>query len=235
MDSEDKVKFPRQKKYKEKKAVQDPDFKNNESKRISAIRKEKRSMETEDEKSIRKEKNCLRMRAKREKQRNEKGNKIKIVSSPSKPMSPRISHARKFGYRSRCSLNKAVKKLMKGTPESPVKKRAVIEKLAEEAGLKVLPSSPAKYPDVIKPNAITEDVIKKVEHFFMRTDIVWTSPNIKDEMTVWNDDGSKQKLSKYFLEMTMDEAYGLFKDENPGLKIGRSKCSIHEELSFRSM
>ena len=165
------------------------------------------------------------MRAKKEEQKNERSNKIRIVSSPVHTMSPRSSHARKFGYRSKGSLNKEVKKLMKGTPESPVKRRAVIEKLAEEAGFKVLsPNQDTNQADVIKkPNAISKDVIEKVESFFIRTDIVWTSPNLKDEMTVWNEDGSKQKLRKYYLEMTVDEAYGLFKEENPALKIGRTK------------
>ena len=45
-------------------------------------------------------------------------------------------------------------------------------------------------------NAVSDDVKGKVKHFFLKQDIVWTSPSIKDEMTVWDTNGKKEKLRK---------------------------------------
>ena len=67
------------------------------------------------------------------------------------------------------------------------------------------------------------NVIGKVKEFFMRSDIVYTCPGIKDQVTVWDDDGNKTKLRKYYLLMHVKEVYALFKSEHPDIKIGFSK------------
>ena len=117
------VKFLRQKRYKEKKASEDAAFKKDESDRINALQKRARASETEEEKKIRKEKNRLRMKAKREELRNKKTGGVRITNAG--PLSPKSAHARKFGYRTSSSLGKAVRKILAETPSSPRKKKAV--------------------------------------------------------------------------------------------------------------
>ena len=211
------VKFPRQKRYKEKKASEDAAFKKDESDRINALQKRARASETEEEKKIRKEKNRLRMKAKREELRNKKTGGVRITNAGT--LSPKSAHARKFGYRTSSSLGKAVRKILAETPSSP------IMEAAKQAGLEVSPECSRRVVSPPKPihNTLPDDVVEKVINFFTRPDIVWTSPSLKDEMTIWDESGKKQKLRKYYLEITIDEAYGIFKAENPDLKIGRSK------------
>ena len=60
---------------------------------------------------------------------------------------------------------------------------------------------------------------KKVIDFYYRTDIVYTSPRIKDEITVWTKTG-KVKMRKYYLTMYLRELYALYKEENPTTKLG---------------
>ena len=218
------VKNPRLKKFRDKKAAENPRFKKEESNRINELQKKARAKETDEAKEIRKTKNKLRMREKRENERLRKQGKIKITNDA---LSPKSRHERKFGYRTKDTLQKAVKKITEQTPRCPKKKKAVIMKLALDAGLEVSPKDSVinEDPPTPKPHALalSEELVEKVTKFFLRSDVVWTSPSVKDEMTLWDDSGKKYKLRKYYLEMTVDEAFALFKKENPNEKIGRSK------------
>ena len=70
--------------------------------------------------------------------------------------------------------------------------------------------------------ALSEDVKKLVTAFYFQTNIVYTAPGLKDEMTHWAD-GKKTKLRKYYLEVTIPEALALFKEQHPNVHIGLSK------------
>ena len=190
------VKFPRQKRYKEKKASEDAAFKKDESDRINALQKRARASETEEEKKIRKEKNRLRMKAKREELRNKKTGGVRITNAGT--LSPKSAHARKFGYRTSSSLGKAVRKILKETPSSPRKKKAVLMEAAKQAGLEVSPDCSRRVVSPPKPihNTLPDDVVEKVINFFTRPDIVWTSPSLKDEMTIWDESGKKAETQK---------------------------------------
>ena len=100
--------------------------------------------------------------------------------------------------------------------------------MATDAGLDLV-VSPGNFPsqemieNLNSPKAKSNELADKVTKFYYRSDIVWTSPSVKDEMTVWDESGKKEKLRKYYLEVTVDEALALFRKENPSVKIGRSK------------
>ena len=222
------VKFPSVKKSREKKAAADPAWKKSESDRVNARQKQVRAEETNDEKEVRKAINRQRMHDKREEMKKKKADKIKISINAvtADALSPKSRYERKSGYRLKNTLKKAVRRVQSQTPDSPKKKKAVIMELAKEAGLTVSPVPGEDYGEnekQLKTNAVTEDVLEKVALFYVRPDIVWTSPSLKDEITVWNESGEKRKLRKYYLEVTIEEAFALFKKKNPDDKIGLTK------------
>ena len=72
--------------------------------------------------------------------------------------------------------------------------------------------------------ALPEETTTLVKQFFFQTNIVYTSPGLKDEMVYW-EAGKKVKLRKYYLGVTLKEAYAIFSEEHPTVKIGFSKFS----------
>ena len=70
--------------------------------------------------------------------------------------------------------------------------------------------------------AITQEVKDLVKDFFFQPYIVYTAPGLKDEMVHW-EAGKKVKLHKYYLELTLKEALGVFKEQHPSVKIGSTK------------
>ena len=65
--------------------------------------------------------------------------------------------------------------------------------------------------------------IALVEAFYQRDDISRQAPGRKDIVTVRNKDGSKVKVQPRHLTSSVLEVFALFKEENPNLKIGKSK------------
>ena len=81
--------------------------------------------------------------------------------------------------------------------------------IAAEVGLKVENSF------LKRVNAtITDEVKERVKEFFLRSDISYTAPGIKDEIVVWDDSGKKRKR-KYYLTMFLREAHAVYKDVHP--------------------
>ena len=71
---------------------------------------------------------------------------------------------------------------------------------------------------------------QRVKDFFLREDVVWASPGMKDEMFVRDDSGKKVKVRKFYLTHFIKEVYDLFKEANPDVSIGCSKfCSLRPE------
>ena len=74
----------------------------------------------------------------------------------------------------------------------------------------------------IRSDALAEEEIKVVEDFFNRDDMSRICPGKKDFLSVKTSEG-RELRQKRLLLMNVNEAYELFKKEEPGLKIGRSK------------
>ena len=74
----------------------------------------------------------------------------------------------------------------------------------------------------IRSDALAEEEIKLVENFFNRDDISRICPGKKDFLSVKTSEGRELRQKKILL-VNVNEAYELFKKEEPGLKIGRSK------------
>ena len=137
-------------------------------------------------------------------------------------------------FKSSQSLGKAVKRVQKSLPKqdkkktqvlsqvvcalSPRKRRAVLEscdvavkrRRSEESGRK------------IRSDALAEEEIKLVENFFNRDDISRICPGKRDFLSVKTSEG-RELRQKRLLLVNVNEAYELFKKEEPDLKIGRSK------------
>ena len=64
---------------------------------------------------------------------------IRILSrSPLSPLSPKNKYKKRFGYRSRATMSKAVKKVLDNTSESPSKRTSVVKQVAAQCGIKVV-------------------------------------------------------------------------------------------------
>ena len=123
-------------------------------------------------------------------------------------------------YRSPQSFGKAVKRSAASLPKSTGKKRAIIVKLASIEGIQVLKKQKKKEESEIQA---------KVKDFFARPDIIYVCPGLKDEVTVWNN-SKKDKLRKSYMTMFLREAYSLFQEAHPDVKIGYSTfCKLRPQ------
>lgn len=97
------------------------------------------------------------------------------------------------------------------------------------------------------------DVVHRIQMFYLNDDISSSSPNTKDFCAV-TESGKKKKISVKFLQYPIKEVYGMFKSENPAIKVGLTtffkcrppnvklfsntphnvcSCIIHENLRCR--
>ena len=125
------------------------------------------------------------------------------------------------GFKTPQSLGKAVRRLAKNLPLSPSKKLAAVAGLANHVGLELNDKMTANLNGSTK-RGLSEDDVNLITDFYYRTDIVYTLPGMKDEMTVW-EKGVKSKLRKYYLVMFLKEVYELFKNCYPDVTVGFSK------------
>ena len=61
-----------------------------------------------------------------------------------------------------------------------------------------------------KYGGLSDQVKSQVVDFYYRTDILYTPPGLKDEITVWTEKG-REKMRKYYLTMYFREVYAMFK------------------------
>ena len=134
---------------------------------------------------------------------------VELQSTPTSDERP--SPSKPGSFKSPQSFGKAVKRTLITLPKSPGKKRAIIVKLATIEGLKVAMERKKKEESETKA---------AVSSFFGRSDVVYTCPGLKDEVIVYID--GKEKLRKKYLTMFLREAYGMFQDIHPDIKIGFS-------------
>ena len=157
------------------------------------------------------------------------------------------------GYKTPQSLGKAVKRLQQALPKSPSKQRAVVAKLARIVGLEVVDTSlRCNHPGNNKHGLCGED-IQSISDFYYRQDISYAMPGTKDHMTVW-ENGKKSRLRKHYLVMFLREAFALFTESHPNVRVGFSKfaslrpknvlllkhqsadqckCQIHENFMYK--
>ena len=122
-------------------------------------------------------------------------------------------------YRSRQALGKAKKRAMRSLPQSPRKRKVVLEQMTSEILGVVLSPKSSKKADA---RAISDEVKQLVIDFYHEQ--AYTMPGKADVVTVTTDAG-KEKRQKKLLVMTIDEMLEIFKNEHPDVKIGRTKFS----------
>ena len=189
----------RVRKFREKRAQEDPSFLKEESKRVEKCRKRRVNQMTEREK--RKYRECTRERVHSCRARKKQAGSVKEKAS--------AGH-KGPGFKSPQSLGKAVHKLTSNLPKSPSKQKAAVCGLACRVGLSLQNDMDRNLNQITK-QGLTQEVQTLVTDLYMN-----------DTMVSWKD-GKKMKLRKYYLVMFLKEAFTLFKGCYPGIEIGFSK------------
>ena len=101
------------------------------------------------------------------------------------------------GYTTPQRFGKAVKRLKSQSPS---------KKLANKA------------PKTGKNKGLSEEIKDKAVNCYYLSDLVYTVPALKDEMT----EAGKTKMRKYYLTMYLREVFAMFKGENKDCEIGFS-------------
>ena len=137
-------------------------------------------------------------------------------------------------FKSPQSLGKAVKRVQKTLPKQDIKKTQVLSKVVcalsprkrravlESCDVAVKRRRSQESGRKIRSDALAEEEIKVVENFFNRDDVSRICPGKRDFLSVKTSEG-RELRQKRLLLVNVNEAYELFKKEEPDLKIGRSK------------
>jgi len=116
------------------------------------------------------------------------------------------------------SLGKAVKKVRRSLPRCPLKKIEVLRHLVKITAPQILAVSapgPSRTPwNVLSP--ATHDLVKDS---FTSADIVWTSPLARDNVRI---PGTHERMSRCYLTCSLNEAYHVFQQKHPDIKLGFS-------------
>ena len=119
-------------------------------------------------------------------------------------------------FKSRQSFGKALKKVNSSLPKCDVKKKAIVQHLAQTVGL--IPK-----PTHQRTALQLDDKLKNdVHNFYLRDDISYQLPGKRDTVVVKQDDGSKITHQKRILLNNLRENYELFKEENLNVNLSRS-------------
>ena len=118
------------------------------------------------------------------------------------------------GFNCKHTLAKAVKRLETNCPLSPQKRIEAIIELQRRNGAELPTKEKAR-----SSTALSLEHCEIVKSFYFNPSVVYTSPALKDEMTHWNN-GKKEKLRKYYLTMTLKEAFAVFQEYHPDVEIG---------------
>ena len=192
----------RMRRYREKQKKMNPNFSSEESARIERIRK-KRLVDNPGAERLKSGETSAKHRSKKR--------KMETVSSAT-------CTTPGGGFRSPQGVGKAVKRLQDVLPRSPNKRNQTIHGLVKSHGVQVENTM----NEQLSKTAMSEDVIKLVKEFYVRSNIVYTMLGMKDEITIWTD-SKKQKLRKFYLCMYIKEVYRMFQSAYPDIQIGFSK------------
>ena len=120
-------------------------------------------------------------------------------------------------YKRKSSLTRAINTAKKALPSCPTKRKAVFRQLSEEFDDKDTP------PKMGCLSSLPKETTDAVKSFYERDDISRMSPGKRDVVTVRGPNGEKEKVQKRHLYLSIKEAFSLFQEENPDVKIGSSK------------
>lgn len=122
------------------------------------------------------------------------------------------------------SLGKAVTKVKRVLPFSPRKRTAVLRKLVYESSPQAAKTLFDKSPKQNTKSSISQDNISKVHEFYNSDDISRQAPGIRDVKSIKDPTSGKRiTIQKRHMNMTVQEAYALFKIDNPTVEIRKSK------------
>lgn len=137
---------------------------------------------------------------------------IRLVSQPEMNTSP----SGVTPFLTPASFGKARRRVEKVLPKSPRKRAAVVQKLATDI-LKI------KLPTVSTNNHGNRELEQTIINYYESDEISRVMPGKADVMTVWHKNGTKLKMQKRHLYMTVGETFQLFKADNPDYAVGVSK------------
>ena len=192
-------------------------FKEKESKRRSQLRRVQLAKMTKEERSNFRTKEVARVTASR---------KQKQIDIQKAPLQVKLPLPRKNPYKSRQSFGKAMNRCRIELPHSPRKRTAVVSGLAKEVGLSIQNN----YEKQCYGNrTMSEELKEAIKEFYFRSDISYTMPGMKDQITIWDEFG-KQHLQKHYLTMYIREAYAVFKATRPE---NEEMCSLSKFYKLR--
>ena len=99
-------------------------------------------------------------------------------------------------------------------PKSPSKTVEAVMGQVNEFGLKLKESDFNRNRK--EYGRLSNEVKSQVVDFYYRADVIYSVPGLKDEITVWTEQG-KEKMRKYYLEMYLCEVYAMFKTVYPDI------------------
>lgn len=200
-----------QRKYKKKMIENDPDFKSKQNKMSESSRKNRISrMNTSQLKAYR----SAAAERKRKSRENKKKKELESNEHLSETMDSTSSKDHSFGsYKKPQSLGKAVRKCAKNLPISPSKQKAVVMALAKKVGLEI-----TNKKNISLSNSNNVELKEILKNFYYRPDISYQCAGMKESMCCW-EKGKKITLRKFYLTMYLREAYAVFKDAYPDMKV----------------
>jgi len=119
-------------------------------------------------------------------------------------------------YKSPASFGKAKRRVEKVLPNSPRKRVAIVKKLARDF-LKI------KLPTVATKSANNAELVQIVRSYYESDEISRVMPGKADVITVKHKDGTKSKMQKRHLYMTVGETFESFKGDHPECTVDVSK------------
>ncbi|CAF1108331.1 unnamed protein product [Rotaria sp. Silwood1] len=112
--------------------------------------------------------------------------------------------------------NKALKKVNSSLPKCGLKKKVIIQHIAQSVGL-VRKSTHKR-----TTQQLADKLKNDVHNFYLRDDVSYQLPGKRDTVVVKEDDGSKVTYQKRILFNNLRENYELFKEENKNVLLNRT-------------
>lgn len=171
----------RNKRWRAKKGA---DFQKSESERVERRRKSRVSqMSARDLQKYRMAAAERKRKSRMSKNRKEMEN----VQSESDNTSPSASSQ---PFKRPQSLGKAIKRSIRALPQSPRKRKAVVSGLARRFAVDM---EDKLETSMSRRNSLSNELQDIVTSYYFRSDVSYTMPGLKDEMTVW-ENGKKERL-----------------------------------------
>lgn len=116
-------------------------------------------------------------------------------------------------YRTKQTLAKAVRKVVRALPEDRHRRQRVLERLTQDFYL--LPKGKIQRTQ----SQIPDSVLVKIKEFYQKDFVSWQAPGKRDFVTV-KENGTNVKYQKRHLLYNVREVHELFKELNPSKQEG---------------